>query len=163
MPAKISGVVEGSIAEELELQEGDELISIDGVSPQDMIDYNYLCKNELITIEIKKSNGELEEIELEKDYDDDLGIVFESAVFDKVKPCLNNCIFCFVAQQPKGLRDTLYIKDDDYRLSYLQGTYITTTNLTDKDKERIASPSITTGRTPKRSSPPCPIWCSSGR
>ena len=138
MPAKISGVINGSIAEELEIQEGDELISIDGEIPQDMIDYNYLCKNEIITIEIKKSNGEIEEIELEKDYDDDLGIIFESAVFDKIKPCLNNCIFCFVAQQPKGLRDTLYIKDDDYRLSYLQGTYITTTNLTDKDKERIA-------------------------
>ena len=138
MPAKISGVIEGSIAEELELEEGDILLSIDGVEPQDMIDYNYLCKNEIITIEIKKTNNEIVEIELEKDYDDDLGIIFESAVFDKVKPCLNNCIFCFVAQQPKGLRDTLYIKDDDYRLSYLQGTYITTTNLTNKDKERIA-------------------------
>ena len=138
MPAKISGVVAGSIAEELELAEGDELVSIDGEKPQDMIDYNYLCKNELIVVEIKKANGEIEEIELEKDYDEDLGIIFESAVFDRVKPCLNNCIFCFVAQQPKGLRDTLYIKDDDYRLSYLQGTYITTTNLTEKDKERIS-------------------------
>lgn len=138
MPAKISGVIEGSIAEELDLEEGDELLTIDGVKPQDMIDYNYLCKNELITIEIKKQNGEIEEIELEKDYDDDLGIIFESAVFDRIKPCLNNCIFCFVAQQPKGLRDTLYVKDDDYRLSYLQGTYITTTNLTEKDKDRIA-------------------------
>lgn len=138
MPAKISGVIAGSIAEELELEEGDELISIDGEKPQDMIDYNYLCKNELIVVEIKKTNGEIEEIELEKDYDEDLGIIFESAVFDRVKPCLNNCIFCFVAQQPKGLRDTLYVKDDDYRLSYLQGTYITTTNLTDKDKERIS-------------------------
>ena len=138
MPARISGVISESIAEELELAEGDELVSIDGISPQDMIDYNYLCKNELITIEIKKANGEIEEIELEKDYDEDLGIIFESAVFDRIKPCLNNCIFCFVAQQPKGLRDTLYIKDDDYRLSYLQGTYITTTNLTDEDKERIA-------------------------
>ena len=138
MPAKISDVIKGSIAEELELIEGDEIISIDGVIPQDMIDYNYLCKNELITIEIKKSNGETEEIELEKDYDEDLGIIFESAVFDKVKPCLNNCIFCFVAQQPTGLRETLYVKDDDYRLSYLQGTYITTTNLTEADKERIA-------------------------
>jgi len=139
VPAIISDVLEDSIAEELELQEGDILLTIDGVSPQDMIDYNFLCKNELITIEIEKKNGEIEEIELEKDYDEDLGIVFESAVFDKVKPCLNNCIFCFVAQQPKGLRDTLYIKDDDYRLSYLQGTYITTTNLTQKDKDRIAS------------------------
>lgn len=138
MPAKISGVIAGSIAEELELTEGDELLSIDGEKPQDMIDYNYLCKSELIVVEIKKANGEIEEIELEKDYDEDLGIVFESAVFDRVKPCLNNCIFCFVAQQPKGLRDTLYVKDDDYRLSYLQGTYITTTNLTEKDKERIS-------------------------
>ena len=138
MPARISNVVEDSIAEELELVEGDELLSIDGVIPQDMIDYNFLCKNELITLEIKKTNGEIEEIELEKDYDEDLGIIFESAVFDRVKPCLNNCIFCFVAQQPKGLRETLYIKDDDYRLSYLQGTYITTTNLTDEDKERIS-------------------------
>lgn len=138
MPARISGVIEGSIAEELELKEGDELLTIDDVVPQDMIDYNYLCKNDLITIQVRKNNGELEEIELEKDYDEDLGIIFESAVFDRVKPCLNNCIFCFVAQQPKGLRDTLYVKDDDYRLSYLQGTYITTTNLTEKDKERIA-------------------------
>lgn len=139
MPAKISEVLSGSIAEELEIESGDILLSIDGNALQDMIDYNYYCKSELITIEIEKKDGEIEEIELEKDYDEDLGVVFESAVFDKVKPCLNNCIFCFVAQQPKGLRDTLYIKDDDYRLSYLQGTYITTTNLTEKDKERISS------------------------
>ena len=138
MPALVSDVLEGSIAEELEISKGDIILSIDGEKMQDMIDYKFLCKNELITVEIQKTNGEIEEIELEKDFDEDLGIVFESAVFDKVKPCLNNCIFCFVAQQPKGLRDTLYVKDDDYRLSYLQGTYITTTNLTDKDKERIS-------------------------
>ncbi len=138
MPAVVSSVLSGSIAEELEIVEGDILLSIDGEKLQDMIDYRYLCKSELITVEIQKKNGEIEEIELEKDFDDDLGIVFESAVFDKVKPCLNNCIFCFVAQQPKGLRDTLYVKDDDYRLSYLQGTYITTTNLTEADKERIS-------------------------
>ena len=138
MPALISGVVDDSIAQELEIEEGDVLLSIDGEKLQDMIDYRFMCKSEFLTIEIQKKNGEIEEIELEKDYDDDLGIIFESAVFDKVKPCLNNCIFCFVAQQPKGLRDTLYIKDDDYRLSYLQGTYITLTNLTQKDKDRIA-------------------------
>ena len=138
MPALVSDVIEGSIAEELEIEKGDIILSIDGEKMQDMIDYKFLCKNELITIEIQKKDGGIEEVELEKDFDEDLGIVFESAVFDKVKPCLNNCIFCFVAQQPKGLRDTLYVKDDDYRLSYLQGTYITTTNLTDKDKERIS-------------------------
>lgn len=138
MPARVSGTKDDSIARELGINEGDILLSIDGEQPQDMIDYNFLCKGEIITVEIQKTNGEIEEIELEKDYDEDLGIIFESAVFDKVKPCLNHCIFCFVDQQPEGLRNTLYVKDDDYRLSYLQGTYITTTNLTDTDKERIA-------------------------
>lgn len=137
MPAIVNSVLEGSIAQELELQKGDEILSIDGVKMLDMIDYNFYMKSELITVEIKKINGEIEEIEIEKDYDEDLGIVFESAVFDRIKPCLNHCIFCFVDQQPKGLRDTLYIKDDDYRLSYLQGTYITLTNFNDADRERI--------------------------
>lgn len=137
MPALVSDVLKGSIAEELQIEKGDEILSIDGEKMSDMIDYNFFCKSDFLTLEVKKSNGEIVVIELEKDYDDDLGIVFESAVFDRVKPCLNKCIFCFVDQQPKGLRDTLYIKDDDYRLSYLQGTYITLTNLTDKDRERI--------------------------
>ena len=137
MPAIVSNVIKGSIAEELEIQSGDEILSIDDIKMQDMIDYNFMCKSDLLTLEIKKTNGEIEVIELEKDYDEDLGIVFESAIFDKIKPCLNHCIFCFVDQQPKGLRDTLYIKDDDYRLSYLQGTYITLTNLKEADKERI--------------------------
>ncbi len=137
MPALVSDVLKGSIAEELEIKKGDEILSIDGTKMLDMIDYNFLCKSDFLTLEVKKTSGEIEEIELEKDFEDELGIVFESAVFDRVKPCLNKCIFCFVDQQPKGLRDTLYIKDDDYRLSYLQGTYITLTNLTDKDRERI--------------------------
>ncbi len=137
MPAIVSEVLKGSIAEELEIQPKDEIISIDNTKMSDMIDYNFLCKSELLTLEVKKANGETEVIEIEKDFDEDLGIVFESAVFDRVKPCLNHCIFCFVDQQPKGLRDTLYVKDDDYRLSYLQGTYITLTNLTEQDKERI--------------------------
>lgn len=137
MSAIVNKVLEGSIAEELEIEAGDEIISIDETEMSDMIDYNFLCKSDFLTIEIKKKNGEVEVVELEKDFDEDLGIVFESAVFDRVKPCLNKCIFCFVDQQPKGLRETLYIKDDDYRLSYLQGTYITLTNLTEKDKDRI--------------------------
>ena len=137
MPAIVNGYVKGSVAQEVGLDKGDEILSIDGNSMSDLIDYNFLCKSELLTIEIKKKDGTIEEIEIEKDYDEDLGIIFESAVFDRIKPCLNHCIFCFVNQQPKGLRDSLYVKDDDYRLSYLQGTYITLTNLTDKDKERI--------------------------
>lgn len=138
MPAIVSGVVEGSIAEELEIEQGDILLSVDGQELSDLIDYRFYVNSEELTIAIQKKNGEIEEIELEKDYDEDLGIIFESAVFDKIHPCLNKCIFCFVDQQPEGLRDTLYIKDDDYRLSYLQGTYITLTNLTQKDKERIS-------------------------
>lgn len=137
MPAKVSEVLKGSIAEELEIQPGDEILSIDDTQMIDMIDYNFMCKSDFLTIEVKKTDGEIEVIELEKDYDEDLGIIFESAVFDRVKPCLNKCIFCFVDQQPKGLRETLYVKDDDYRLSYLQGTYITLTNLKEEDKERI--------------------------
>lgn len=137
MPAKVSEVLKGSIAEELEIQPGDEILSIDDTQMLDMIDYNFMCKSDFFTIEVKKTDGEIEVIEIEKDFDEDLGIVFESAVFDRVKPCLNKCIFCFVDQQPKGLRETLYVKDDDYRLSYLQGTYITLTNLKEEDKERI--------------------------
>lgn len=137
MPAIVNKVVNGSIAEELDICPQDEIVSIDGNKMLDMIDYNFYCKSDFITLEVKKKNGEIEQIEIEKDFDEDLGIVFESAVFDRVKPCLNKCIFCFVDQQPKGLRDTLYIKDDDYRLSYLQGTYITLTNLNDEDKKRI--------------------------
>ena len=137
MPAIVSEVLKNSIAEELGIQPKDEIVSVDDTKMSDMIDYNFLCKSELLTIEIRKADGNTEIIEIEKDFDEDLGIVFESAVFDRIKPCLNKCIFCFVDQQPEGLRDTLYIKDDDYRLSYLQGTYITLTNLTEKDKERI--------------------------
>ncbi|MGN0030387.1 MAG: DUF512 domain-containing protein [Candidatus Gastranaerophilaceae bacterium] len=138
MPAVVNSVIEGSIAQELEIQKGDIILTVDGNTMSDMIDYNFYMKSELITVEIQKTNGEIEEIEIEKDYDEDLGIVFESAVFDRIKPCLNHCVFCFVDQQPKGLRDTLYVKDDDYRLSYLQGTYITLTNFKEEDRQRIS-------------------------
>ena len=137
MSAIVNKVIKNSIADELGINSGDKILSIDDTQLTDMIDYNFMCKSEFLTIEIEKITGEIEIIEIEKDYDEDLGIIFESAVFDKIKPCLNHCIFCFVDQQPKGLRDSLYVKDDDYRLSYLQGTYITLTNFTDKDKERI--------------------------
>lgn len=137
MPAIVSSVIKGSIADELDLSQGDIIRSIDGVELSDLIDYNFYCKSEELTLEVEKTTGEIEEIELEKDFDEDLGIIFESAVFDRIKPCLNHCIFCFVDQQPEGLRKTLYIKDDDYRLSYLQGTYITLSNLNEADKNRI--------------------------
>lgn len=139
MGAIISSIIENSIAEELQLEKGDTLLKINNIIPKDYIEYKYLLNSEDIEVEIKRKNGEIEIIEIEKDYEDDLGIVFESAIFDKIKPCLNKCIFCFVDQQPKGLRKSLYIKDDDYRLSYLQGTYVTLTNLSESDKKRIAT------------------------
>lgn len=138
MPAKISYIEKGSIAEELEIKCGSELININGITLRDYIDYQYLVMSEELEFEIKTPEGEIEVYEIEKDFEEDLGFVFESAIFDKIKHCANNCIFCFVDQQPQGLRNSLYIKDDDYRLSYLQGTYVTLTNLTKKDKERIA-------------------------
>lgn len=137
MGAKISEVLEDSIAQEIGLEKSDEILKINKVILKDYIDYKFLMAAEEIDLEIKKLNGEIELIEIEKDFEEDLGVVFESAIFDKIKPCTNKCIFCFVDQQPKGLRDSLYVKDDDYRLSYLQGTYVTLTNLTKLDKDRI--------------------------
>ena len=138
MTAKISSIQQGSIAEELEIEAGSELISVNGIKLRDYIDYQYATMTEELEFEIKTPNGDIEVYEIEKDFEEELGFIFESAIFDKIKPCANNCIFCFVDQQPEGLRKSLYIKDDDYRLSYLQGTYVTLTNLTPKDKERIA-------------------------
>lgn len=135
--AIIDSIRDESIADEIGLDIGDEILSINEQKPRDIIDYSFLIQDELINVAIKKKNGEEEIIEIEKDYDEDLGISFKSAVFDKIKPCCNKCIFCFVDQQPKGLRDSLYVKDDDWRLSYLQGTYITFTNFMESDWERL--------------------------
>lgn len=138
MSAIVAGTTQGSTAEDIGLQSGDEIVAINGQKPRDYIDYGILTKNENIDLHVRYKNGEEEIFEIEKDFDEDLGIIFESAVFDRIKPCTNHCIFCFVDGQPEGFRDTLYIKDDDYRLSYLQGSYVTLTNLTQSDRERIA-------------------------
>ncbi|MBQ2645495.1 DUF512 domain-containing protein [bacterium] len=138
MPAKVIEVQKNSIADDLGISAGDEILKINGQIPKDYIDYSYLTSCEELNIWVKHKDGSPEIYEIEKDFDEELGIVFQSAIFDKIKPCTNHCIFCFIDGQPKGLRDTLYIKDDDYRLSYLQGSYVTLTNLTQKDMERIA-------------------------
>lgn len=139
MPAIVSKILKNSIAEEIGFEKGDEILSINGIKPKDLIDYTFLTNAEEINLEVKSINGEVVNIEIEKEFSEDIGLIFESAIFDKIKRCQNQCIFCFVDQQPKGLRKTLYIKDDDYRLSYTQGTYITLTNLTQEDKERIST------------------------
>ena len=126
----------GSIAEELELLPGDELLDINGQPIVDILDYRFLCREEFLKLHIRR--GDEEGIfEVEKDEDEDLGLVFENGLMDSYRTCRNRCLFCFIDQMPKGMRDTLYFKDDDARLSFLQGNYITLTNLSDEDVERI--------------------------
>lgn len=136
--AKILKILPGSIAELHGLKPGNSLLTIDNKAIKDLLDYQFAIYDaEKLSLLVEKDNHKTETILIKKPADDDLGIIFESGVFDKIKACNNKCIFCFVDQQPPGLRDSLYIKDDDYRLSYLQGTYITLTNLTTSDKKRI--------------------------
>ena len=133
----ISRVLPGSIGEELELEPGDILVSINGQPVEDVFDYRYLMNDELVELLIRKKNGEEWELEVEKDYEEDLGVEFENSLMDDYRSCSNHCIFCFIDQMPPGMRETLYFKDDDSRLSFLQGNYVTLTNMSDYDLERI--------------------------
>ena len=126
-----------SIAEELGIEAGDKLISINDNVIEDVFDYHYLVNDEELVVLIEKADGEEWELEIEKDYEEDLGITFEQGLMDEYRSCRNKCIFCFIDQMPKGMRETLYFKDDDSRLSFLQGNYITLTNMSDHDVERM--------------------------
>lgn len=126
-----------SIAEELEIEVGDALISINGQEVIDIIDYMYLCNDEYLEVEIQKKDGEIWVYEIEKTFDESLGLTFDNPIIDCAKHCSNKCVFCFIDQLPKGMRETLYFKDDDSRLSFLQGNFVTLTNLKDADFERI--------------------------
>ena len=133
----ISAVVPGSIAQEMEIEPGDVLLSVNGQVPVDIFDYRYLMNEEEILVLIRKRSGEEWELEIEKEYEEDLGLEFENGLMDDYRSCRNQCIFCFIDQLPKGMRDTLYFKDDDSRLSFLQGNYLTLTNMSDADLDRI--------------------------
>ena len=133
----VKNVLENSIAEELEIEPGDNNLAVNDHPIEDIFDYQYLINDEYIELLVKKSDGEEWLLEIEKDYDEDLGIVFENSLMDNYKSCYNKCIFCFIDQNPKGMRDTIYFKDDDSRLSFLQGNYITLTNMKDEDIDRI--------------------------
>ena len=133
----VSKVLPGSIAEELEIEPGDELVSVSGKEIEDILDYHYLMNDEYVELLIRKPNGEEWELEIEKDVDEDLGIDFGKGLMDEYHSCHNKCIFCFIDQLPKGMRETMYFKDDDSRLSFLQGNYITMTNMKDEALERI--------------------------
>lgn len=132
----IKMVDSGSIADELGLEPGDRLLTIDGNEIEDIFDYQYSINSEAILMVVLKTDGEEWELEIEHDYED-LGITFENGLMSEYRSCKNQCIFCFIDQMPKGMRDTLYFKDDDSRLSFLQGNYITLTNMSEKDIDRI--------------------------
>ena len=133
----IKSIEPGSIAEEMELVPGDELLTVNGEKIEDVFDYHYQINDTYIELGIRRTNGEEWVLEIDKEYDEDLGIVFENSLMDEYRSCRNNCVFCFIDQMPPGMRPTLYFKDDDSRLSFLQGNYVTLTNMSDRDIERI--------------------------
>lgn len=134
---KIKTIIPGSIGDELELEPGDRVLAVNDQQIEDVFDYHYLINDEYIELAVLKRDGEEWVFEIEKDAEEDLGIEFESSLMDDYHSCTNKCIFCFIDQLPKGMRSTMYFKDDDSRLSFLQGNYITLTNMKDKDLDRI--------------------------
>lgn len=133
----IKEVISNSIAEEVGIEPEDILLKVNGNEIHDIIDYRFISADEELLLEIQKKDGEVWEIEIEKDYGEDLGIEFGGGIMDEAKSCSNKCMFCFIDQLPKGMRDTLYFKDDDSRLSFLQGNFVTLTNMKDEDIDRI--------------------------
>ena len=137
-PAEIESIEANSIAQDIGFESGDSIISINGKKPRDLIDYQILISEEILDISVLDKNHKVHNISIEKDQDVNLGINFKDALFDSIKQCNNKCPFCFIDQQPSGKRKSLYVKDDDYRLSFLYGSYLTLTNLKKEDWERIS-------------------------
>lgn len=133
----VKEVLQDSIAEEMNIEPGDCVLQVNEHDIEDIFDYQYLCEDESVRVLLQKSDGEEWLLEIEKEEDEDLGIVFENGLMDDYRSCSNKCIFCFIDQMPKGMRETLYFKDDDARLSFLQGNYITLTNMSEHDVNRI--------------------------
>lgn len=136
-PHTVKKVIPGSIAEELEIEAGDKIIAISGESIEDIFDYQFLVQDTYIEVLVEKQDGEQWLLEVDKEADEDLGIEFESGLMDEYRHCHNKCVFCFIDQMPPGMRESLYFKDDDSRLSFLQGNYVTLTNMSEHDIERI--------------------------
>ena len=134
---RMKNILPESIASELGLESGDVLLAINGQEITDVFDYQYAVMDERIEVLIEKPSGEEWLLEIDKEYDEDLGVEFDNGLMDDYRSCHNKCIFCFIDQMPPGMRETLYFKDDDSRLSFLQGNYVTLTNMSDHDIERI--------------------------
>ncbi|HIN19434.1 MAG TPA: hypothetical protein EYM76_00985, partial [Candidatus Marinimicrobia bacterium] len=130
---KIIKVFPDSLGETIGIQPGDRLLKINGKRVQDEIDYQFRITEEILTLDFEIS-GRLEKVEIEKEYDDDLGVEFEEM---KIRSCANDCVFCFVDQNPPGMREGMYFRDGDYRMSYLHGHYITMTNMGQNELNRI--------------------------
>ena len=133
----IKYVTPDSAAFEACIEPGDVLLSVNGQCIEDIFDYRFLIADELVSVEVEKKSGEIWEIEIEKDAYEDLGLEFDDSLMDEAKSCTNKCIFCFIDQLPKGMRKTVYFKDDDSRLSFLTGNYVTLTNMKSSDLDRI--------------------------
>lgn len=133
---RIRSVDPDSIADQMGLEAGDRLLTIDGRELQDIFDYQFMINSEFVVLEVLKANGEEWELDIDNNYED-LGINFENGLMSDYRSCRNKCIFCFIDQMPPGMRETLYFKDDDSRLSFLQGNYVTLTNMSDADVDRI--------------------------
>ena len=138
-PAIIESIEKESIAFEVGFESGDAILSINGIRPRDLIDYQILISEEILEISVLDKNQKIHSVTIEKDQDMNLGLNFKDALFDSLKECNNKCPFCFIDQQPAGKRKSLYLKDDDYRLSFLYGSYLTLTNLKQEDWDRIST------------------------
>ena len=133
----IKDILPDSIAEEMEIEAGDYLLTINDTEIKDILDYKYQIFDEYIVVTIEKADGEIWDLEIEKEENEDLGLVFEEQLIDKPRSCANKCIFCFMDQLPPKVRETLIFKDDDFRLSFMTGNYVTFTNSSYKDLDRI--------------------------
>ena len=136
---KILTVSENSIGAQLGLQPGNKIEAIDGSRVRDIIDYRFKISDENIVLRVRQDKA-IKEYEIEKDYDDDLGLELEDF---RIRKCANDCIFCFVDQNPPGMRDALYFRDGDFRLSFLHGHYITMTNMGWKELKRVVEQRLT--------------------